>query len=305
LIEGVSLVQIRSSLSFVQVFCLLFSPQRKTVRMTESDPEDEICVMELIKRRKAAAATLHKTEGSSGKNATKSSSNGNQKRKRKNSDDSSEESSSESSDDDDRPIGELLKKKKQATNKELNAKKSAEDKPAPKKKAVSSSGGDDKVSKRSRSAQAQKSTEYYNDTDKGKLVQRLLLRWWYAIEWPKPEDINDPPPGYEPLEGFAGVFICTRVRKTILFISFYNDKTHFSFSSLSFQLFLSYSYRVMLWATFWTYERKRTALLSRISLSGPVLRLKPLVSLPMRNKWKSCRRWKRKRRLCIETCDRN
>ena len=43
------------------------------------------------------------------------------------------------------------------------------------------------------------------------VVQRLLCRWWYAIEWPKLDEIGIPPPGYEALEGYVGVFVSTRV----------------------------------------------------------------------------------------------
>jgi hypothetical protein len=39
----------------------------------------------------------------------------------------------------------------------------------------------------------------------------LLCRWWYAIDWPKIEEIGVPPPGYESLDGFVGVFVSTRV----------------------------------------------------------------------------------------------
>lgn len=44
------------------------------------------------------------------------------------------------------------------------------------------------------------------------LAQRLLCRWWYAVDWPRIKDIGIPPPGYEALEGFTGVFVSTRVR---------------------------------------------------------------------------------------------
>ena len=43
------------------------------------------------------------------------------------------------------------------------------------------------------------------------IAQRLLCRWWYAIDWPRIQDIGTPPPGYEALEGFLGVFASTRV----------------------------------------------------------------------------------------------
>jgi hypothetical protein len=48
----------------------------------------------------------------------------------------------------------------------------------------------------------------YYSTKKGYLIQSLLVRWWYAIEWPEEETVK-PLPGHEPLDGFKGVFIST------------------------------------------------------------------------------------------------
>jgi len=57
------------------------------------------------------------------------------------------------------------------------------------------------------------SSEFYDQTLKGGLVQQLLCRWWYAQEWPLDSDVHAPPlnKGYEPLDGFKGVYICTKV----------------------------------------------------------------------------------------------
>ena len=52
---------------------------------------------------------------------------------------------------------------------------------------------------------------FYENSLKGKLVQCLLRRWWYAYEWPEPKDIPPVPTGYQALDGFPGVFISTRV----------------------------------------------------------------------------------------------
>jgi len=54
------------------------------------------------------------------------------------------------------------------------------------------------------------SAEFYESTLKGALVQKLLVRWWYAWSWPLPEEIGKPPQGYEKLDGFPGVFVSTR-----------------------------------------------------------------------------------------------
>ena len=61
-----------------------------------------------------------------------------------------------------------------------------------------------------RSANKSVTAEFYEDFEKGQLCQKLLRRWWYALEWPKLSEIGEPPAGYESLDGFPGVFICTR-----------------------------------------------------------------------------------------------
>lgn len=49
------------------------------------------------------------------------------------------------------------------------------------------------------------------ETVKGKMIQKLQCRWWYAIEWPAKEDVEKALPyGYEMLDGYPGVSICTK-----------------------------------------------------------------------------------------------
>jgi len=51
----------------------------------------------------------------------------------------------------------------------------------------------------------------YPQCDKGRLIQSLLARWWYAYEWPDPKALPESTPkGYDALDGFPGVFICTQ-----------------------------------------------------------------------------------------------
>lgn len=52
---------------------------------------------------------------------------------------------------------------------------------------------------------------FYENTDKGRLIHAFLIRWWYAYDWPTPEEIGQPPAGFESLDGFPGVFVSTRV----------------------------------------------------------------------------------------------
>jgi len=80
-----------------------------------------------------------------------------------------------------------------------SAKSSSSSKPTPKAKSSSSSN-----------SIASKTAEFYA-TEKGKLVHKFLVRWWYAMDWPDVAKIGAPPPGYETLDGFPGVFVGTSV----------------------------------------------------------------------------------------------
>lgn len=58
---------------------------------------------------------------------------------------------------------------------------------------------------------SQLTEQFYSTLDKGKLCQQLLRRWWYALSWPQEGVMELCPKGYEPLEGFPGVFVGTTV----------------------------------------------------------------------------------------------
>lgn len=113
--------------------------------------------------------------------------------------------------DDDLPILELIKKRKREVEKENVKIKSESSKPKPKPKPSNSNSTSENNSKASKSYGSGRSADFYENTKKGLLVQKLLVRWWYAITWPKPEDLSTPPPGFESLDGFPGVYISTRV----------------------------------------------------------------------------------------------
>ena len=89
---------------------------------------------------------------------------------------------------------------------------------AKKKKKASSSGKKSPVpSGKSSSASSSSRPNlpsfalYDNDLGKGLLIQRFLCRWWYAVEWPDPSTLpHAPPKGYDALNGFPGVYICSR-----------------------------------------------------------------------------------------------
>lgn len=122
--------------------------------------------------------------------------------------------------DDDLPISELIKKRKRLEAAKIAATVVKKEKVAPEKpksaNGSSTSSNTTKPSTSSRSSASSsssgnKAADFYTETLKGQLVQSFLVRWWYAMEWPKLDEIDDPPSGYEALDGFPGVFISTRV----------------------------------------------------------------------------------------------
>jgi len=136
-------------------------------------------------------------------------------------DDGDEDGDYDSDSSDDAPISSLKSKKKsppkKAKAKPAKKTTSAKKKAAPKKKATSAKKK--KPAKKSAKAKAaassstsnhmSASSEMYSQCDKGKLVQSLLARWWYAYEWPDPKCLEESTPkGYDALDGFPGVYIC-------------------------------------------------------------------------------------------------
>lgn len=124
-------------------------------------------------------------------------------------------------DDDDIPISQLLMQRKSLQMKTFNV-------PKPVKAADVTASDFTTAPKKTRAAAAitravpartssqanrvaSRIQDFYSGTDKGFLLQTLLVRWWYAIEWPDRNAIGNAPAGYEELDGFPGVFVSTRV----------------------------------------------------------------------------------------------
>jgi hypothetical protein len=123
--------------------------------------------------------------------------------------------------EDDIPIMELIKRrlaKKERENREREKEREREkrrreeedDRKSKKEKRKSSADDEGPAEKRAVSGSNVKANGFYQ-TDKGRIAQSLLVRWWYAYDWPLAEDIGVPPAGYESLDGFPGVFVSTRV----------------------------------------------------------------------------------------------
>lgn len=124
---------------------------------------------------------------------------------------------------DDAPLS-SLKSKEKTTPKKAKAKpakKSSSKKAAPKKKAASAKKKKSTTTKKSPKAKPSSSSsasnylcasgELYPQCDKGKLIQSLLARWWYAYQWPDPTALTESiPKAYDALDGFPGVYICTQ-----------------------------------------------------------------------------------------------
>jgi len=53
------------------------------------------------------------------------------------------------------------------------------------------------------------SSIFYAECEKGRLVQEVLCRWWYAIDWPDAASKESPGLEYDSLSGLPGVFVCT------------------------------------------------------------------------------------------------
>ena len=87
------------------------------------------------------------------------------------------------------PISQLVPKQKKE-----------ESRPKPEKKAPSS--------KKAQSGGLREAAFY--ETKRGALIQALLRRWWYAIEWPDPSVADVKPlENFEPMPSFPGVHLCT------------------------------------------------------------------------------------------------
>lgn len=131
-------------------------------------------------------------------------------------------------DDDDVPLASLAssstKKAKKTTNGKATptkTKKTSTTKATPTKKAkTTSTSSSSKSTKSTTTSTSSSSTTdfksasdafYRSECQKGLLVQRLLVRWWYAFEWPDPKSLpKEPPENYDAMDGFPGVYVCTQ-----------------------------------------------------------------------------------------------
>lgn len=129
------------------------------------------------------------------------------------------------------------KKRAVPSKSEKSAAKKAKQAPKPAAKARTSSSTSRAAAApatggRKASASKNASDDYYF-TLKGELVQKLLCRWWYAIDWPTQESIDTPVPNtYMPLDGYPGVHICVKGDDMGKIIDNRNPETCPSFQNL-------------------------------------------------------------------------
>ena len=117
-----------------------------------------------------------------------------------------EESDDDDEDEDDLPLAAL--KGPSPKKKKAPAKKAAATK---KKKTSSSSSTASSTVTISGNFQSPSAALYGSNCQKGQLIQKLLCRWWYAMEWPDPATLPEKPPKYyDRLDGFPGVYVCTK-----------------------------------------------------------------------------------------------
>lgn len=139
------------------------------------------------------------------------------------------------------PTKKAAPKKKSTTTKSKSSSSSS----SAKKKAKSTSSSSSKKSKASSSTSSSSagsggsnylcaSNELYSHCDKGKLIQSLLSRWWHAYQWPDPKILMEPTPrGYDALDGFPGVYICTQGSNVGKFIDRRNHEQSPSFRNFA------------------------------------------------------------------------
>ncbi|GMH88442.1 hypothetical protein TL16_g11160 [Triparma laevis f. inornata] len=123
--------------------------------------------------------------------------------------------------DDDMPLGEMkkkapakkkvpakkkspAKKSKPAAKKSIPAKKAAAKKTTPAKKKPTPKKKPGPTAVKVTNA-APASSKFYATSEKGRMIQAILCRWWYGISWPSADALATPVPrGYESLDGFSG-----------------------------------------------------------------------------------------------------
>jgi hypothetical protein len=132
------------------------------------------------------------------------------KRKRKNVDYSGNDGSDEDNDEDDLPLSSLKKASPSSSKAKLKPKATSPKKKTKSGKAAPAKAAPTSSSKTTGNYASPSAALYDSESKKGMLIQALLCRWWYAMEWPDKSALpKETPKHYDKLNGFEGVYVCT------------------------------------------------------------------------------------------------
>jgi hypothetical protein len=121
-------------------------------------------------------------------------------------------SDDEDDSDDDMPLASLKsspKKAKAPTKKDTKKEGAKKKAPVAKPLTIAAAAATNTTTTKADKYTSVSEAFYNSGCKKGLMVQRLLARWWYAMDWPVAKDLKDPPPLYDALDGFPGVYVCT------------------------------------------------------------------------------------------------
>ena len=128
-----------------------------------------------------------------------------------------EDDDDEDDDFDDVPLAQLKSPKKKAkTTSETKTKTALPAKKPPAKKKTEAAPKKDSPKPSAEATKKISSSDDYrsaaaamfgSECTKGQIIQKLLCRWWYSIEWPTNLP-SKPPPKYDAMDGMPGVYVC-------------------------------------------------------------------------------------------------
>jgi len=155
-------------------------------------------------------------------------------------DDFLNDDSDDDDDSDSATLASLTKKKtppsksKATKKKKPKSKSKSKSKTTKKKVAAKKKQKNREISESSSPAIVTPSSELYSKCTKGKIIQSLLCRWWYAITWPDPCTLpQDPPTNCDPLDGFPGVYVHTSGEEVGKIVDYRDGNTCPNFNNMA------------------------------------------------------------------------
>mmetsp|Transcript_17766 Transcript_17766/g.25086 ORF Transcript_17766/g.25086 Transcript_17766/m.25086 type:complete len:289 (-) Transcript_17766:109-975(-) len=189
---------------------------------SEDDSDDSVPLAQLGQARRKNNRTTISTSGDSSDETTSEQYSEAEFQTEEDSDDEEEIDGdldyTDSEENNDRPVSTLKRKRASSNNQKTTKKSKKQDKNnhASKKESQIKKSKSKKVDKldigqaKGVSTMVTLSSELYAKSDKGRLIQHILCRWWYAYTWPDIETISSEiPPECNTLDGFPGVYVYT------------------------------------------------------------------------------------------------